>query len=390
MSAIDDQRYMARAIQLARNGLYTTAPNPRVGCLLVKANEVIGEGFHYRAGEPHAERAALAQAGERAKGATAYVTLEPCCHHGRTPPCSNALIEAGVKRVVVAMLDPNPKVAGQGMAQLQQAGIETESGLLQEQAEQLNPGFIKRMSSGLPFVRCKLAMSLDGRTAMASGESMWITSDAARLDVQRLRAKSSAIITGIETVLNDDPSMNVRIASDELPGVESDQNIIQPLRVVMDSNLRTPPAAKLLNLPGETMIVFASGNAAAVTRLKATGATLCQLPGPSGQVEPKKVLRHLADREMNEVLIEAGPTLSGRYLAAGLIDELVIYIAFHLMGDGGRSLFNLPGLEQMSQRLNLEVIDMRRLGPDLRITAKLKSPVSKPIACRAGSYGDTN
>ncbi len=375
MSVKEDLRFMARAIQLARYGRYTTAPNPRVGCLLVKAGTVVGEGFHYQAGGAHAERAALNEAGEQAKGATAYVTLEPCCHHGRTSPCSDALIDAGVTRVVIAMLDPNPKVSGQGLAQLQSSGIETESGLLQTEAELLNPGFIKRMTSSLPFVRCKLAMSLDGRTAMADGESKWITSDAARLDVQRLRARSSAIITGIETVLNDNPSMNVRLSADSLQDVVTDQDIIQPLRVVMDSNLRTPPSAKLLSLPGEVVITYANGNPTAITALQNAGATLCHLPGPSGQVEPKKVLRYLAEREINEVLIEAGPTLAGRFLSANLIDELVIYMAFHLMGDGGRSLFNLPGLEQMSQRINLEVSDMRRLGPDLRVTATLRPPI---------------
>ncbi len=366
---------MARAIQLAHCGRYTSAPNPRVGCLLVKAGTVVGEGFHYQAGGPHAERAALNEAGAQAKGATAYVTLEPCCHHGRTSPCSDALIDAGVTRVVIAMLDPNPKVSGQGLAQLQSSGIETESGLLQTEAELLNPGFIKRMTNSLPFVRCKLAMSLDGRTAMADGESKWITSDAARLDVQRLRARSSAIITGIETVLNDNPSMNVRLSADSLQGVVTDQDIIQPLRVVMDSNLRTPPSAKLLSLPGEVVITYANGNPTAITALQNAGATLCHLPGPTSQVEPKKVLRYLAEREINEVLIEAGPTLAGRFLSANLIDELVIYMAFHLMGDGGRGLFNLPGLEQMSQRINLEVSDMRRLGPDLRVTATLRPPI---------------
>jgi len=375
MSAEEDLRFMARAIQLARCGLYTTAPNPRVGCLLVKAGRVVGEGFHYQTGGPHAERAALAKAGEQAEGATAYITLEPCCHHGRTPPCSDALINAGVTRVVIAMLDPNPKVSGQGLAQLQSAGIETESGVLQTEVESLNPGFIKRMTNNLPFVRCKLAMSLDGRTAMADGESKWITSNAARTDVQQLRAKSAAIITGIKTVLNDNPSMNVRLSTDSLQGVIADQDIIQPLRVIMDSNLRTPPTAKLLTLPGETIIAYANGSPTAISALEDAGATLCHLPGPSGQVEPKKVLRYLAKREINEVLIEAGPTLAGRFLSAGLIDELIIYMAFHLMGDGGRGLFNLPGLKQMSQRINLEVSDMRRLGPDLRITATLKAPI---------------
>ncbi len=235
MSTADDSRYMARAIALARRGLYTTRPNPRVGCVLVRDGRIVGEGYHCRAGGPHAERHALAAAGALARGSTAYVTLEPCCHQGRTPPCTDGLITAGVSRVVAAMKDPNPLVAGQGLALLSEAGVSVEHGLMSAPAERLNPGFIKRMKLGVPYVRCKLAMSLDGRTAMASGESKWITGEAARQDVQRLRARSDAIVTGIGTVLADDPSMNVRISHQQLAGMESADELFQPLRVVLES-----------------------------------------------------------------------------------------------------------------------------------------------------------
>ena len=373
MFEADDYRYMARAIQLARKGLYSADPNPRVGCVLVKGGEVVGEGYHRQAGKPHAEPNALAAAGEAARGATAYVTLEPCCHHGKTPPCSEALIQAGVKRVVVAMVDPHRKVAGQGLAQLRAAGIETGSGLLEEQAWALNPGFIKRMNHALPYVRCKLATSLDGRTAMASGESKWISSEAARLDVQRLRARSSAILTGIGTVLADDPSMNIRVAAEALQPGLTDDELIQPLRVVLDSRLQMLPSARMLSLPGQTLVAHAQENPAAANALRDAGAALVSVPGPGGQVEPKQLLRHLADLQLNEVLIEAGPKLAGRFLAAGLIDELVIYMAPHLMGHDGQALFHLPGLEEMRQRIGLEITDMRRIGPDFRITAALGS-----------------
>ncbi len=236
-----DRGYMARAMRLAELGRYTTDPNPRVGCVLVRDGVVVGEGWHRRAGEPHAERLALTQAGEAARGATAYVTLEPCCHHGRTPPCTDALIAAGVARVVCAMMDPNPLVAGKGLARLRAAGIEVRSGVLESEARALNPGFVKRMEQGRPYVRCKLAASLDGRTAMASGESKWISSEAARRDVQRLRAGSSAILTGVATVLADDASLNVRLGPADLPGMEPGEPVRQPLRVVVDSRWRMPP-----------------------------------------------------------------------------------------------------------------------------------------------------
>jgi len=361
---------MARAIQLARLGLYTTDPNPRVGCVLVREGQVVGEGFHRRAGEPHAERNALAQAGDLARGATAYVSLEPCCHYGRTPPCTQGLEEAGVSRVVAAMLDPNPLVAGQGLARLRQAGIEAVHGLLEAQARELNPGFIKRMAQGLPYVRCKLAMSLDGRTAMASGESKWITSEAARRDVQRLRARSSAILTGLGTVLADDPSMNVRIAPKALsPAVEA-IGARQPVRVVLDPELDMSADARMLDLPGETLVLCTDAAAHRADALESAGARVVTLPGQNGHVDLETALRYLAREEINEVLLEAGATLAGAALAGGLIDELIVYLAPHIMGHGARGLFHLPGLERMQDRIELEITDVRAVGQDWRITAR--------------------
>jgi len=360
---------MARAIRLAAKGLYTTDPNPRVGCLLVRDGEVVGEGWHRRAGGLHAERIALIAAGERARGATAYVTLEPCCHHGKTPPCTDALVEAGVTRVVIAMKDPNPLVSGNGMSVLRSHGVQVASGLLEAQARALNPGFVKRMVSGLPHVRCKLAASLDGRTAMASGESKWITSPAARLDVQRLRARSSAIVTGIGTVLADDPSLNVRLTPADLPGVEAGEAVRQPVRVVADNRLRMPTGAKMLSIPGKTIIACAAKNPERAERLEAAGAIVHRCSGDGAGVDLQSLLRFLGREEINEILIEAGPTLAGAAVQAGLVDELVLYLAPHLMGDAGRGLFHLPGLERMSERIGLEVRDMRMVGTDLRITA---------------------
>ncbi len=364
MTAVD-HKYMSRALQLAERGLYTTDPNPRVGCVLVKDGAVVGEGWHVRAGAAHAEINALAQAGERARGATAYVTLEPCCHHGRTPPCSEALIAAGVTRVVAAMVDPNPRVAGQGLAQLQAAGIAVESGILAAQAEALNPGFVMRMRKGRPFVRAKLAMSLDGRTAMASGESKWITGDAARADVQRLRARSSAIITGIGSVLADDPSMNVRLEGE---GAEPAR---QPLRVVLDPHLSLPPTARLLGLPGRTLVYTAVDDAALREQLMHAGAEVVRIPNQGDALDLHVMLEMLAAEQVNEALLETGATLSGAMLRAGLIDELVIYMAPHLMGDGARGLFHLPGLNGMQDRVELEIADIRAVGKDWRISCKV-------------------
>jgi len=363
----DDHRFMARALRLARRGLYTTDPNPRVGCVLVRDGEVVGEGWHRKAGEPHAERIALAEAGERARGSTAYVTLEPCCHQGRTPPCTQGLVEAGVARVVAAMEDPNPLVAGKGLARLREEGIVTEVGLMADAAAELNKGFVKRMTQGRPWVRCKLAMSLDGRTAMASGESQWITGEAARRDVQRLRARSSAIVTGIGTVLADNPSLNVRLAPEALPGVAEVGEVRQPVRVVLDSALRMPLDAKLLSLPGRTWIFHAHGDPAKARRLASHRVEVIALPQG---LDLPLVMSELGRREINEVLIEAGPTLAGAALRGGIIDELVIYMAPHVMGHGARGLFHLPGLETMAQRLPLRIDQIRAVGEDWRILAR--------------------
>jgi len=363
-----DHAFMAEAVQLARRGIYSTHPNPNVGCLIVANGEVLGRGWHQRSGEPHAEVFALREAGDSAHGATAYVTLEPCSHTGRTPPCADALVEAGVGRIVIGMQDPNPQVSGRGIERLRKAGITVECGLQEAQARDLNPGFISRMERGRPWLRVKLAASLDGRTAMASGESQWISGPEARQDVQRLRARSSAVMTGIGTVLSDDPSLNVRLVPSDLYGVEP---VRQPLRVVLDSQLRLPPQAKLLSLSGETLIMTVTDDAAARATLEQTGAvTISVVEAQNGQPSPQAVLQELAAREINEVLLECGPTLAGAFMAAGLIDELVIYLAPHLMGNNARGLFNLPGLESMQDRIPLRWQDVRQVGDTLRVTLR--------------------
>ena len=364
MFSADDHHYMARALRLAERGLFSTDPNPRVGCVLVRDGEVVGEGWHELAGEAHAEINALEAAGNRAAGAAAYVTLEPCCHHGRTAPCTDALIKAGVSRVVVAMEDPNPQVAGKGLQALRQAGIETQSGLLAVNAATLNPGFVMRMQQGRPWVRCKLAMSLDGRTAMADGESSWVSGEHARLDVHKLRARSTAVMTGIDTVLADDPSLTVRL--DETAGIYRN-----PLRVVLDSNLRMPADAKLLGLPGRTLVITGVSNAVKEARLLRDGVSIKVLPLEQGRLQPAAVLNYLGEIQVNEVHLEAGATLCGALLQAGLIDELVIYMAPHLMGDAARGLFVLPGLEHMQQRIRLSINDIRAIGDDWRISARV-------------------
>jgi diaminohydroxyphosphoribosylaminopyrimidine deaminase/5-amino-6-(5-phosphoribosylamino)uracil reductase len=364
-----DAFYMAQALRLAERGLYSTSPNPRVGSLLVNQGQLVGAGFHHRAGEPHAERLALEAAGDRARGATCYVTLEPCCHHGRTSPCSTALIEAGVARVVAAMTDPNPLVAGQGFAQLRAAGIEVEQGLMAQEAQRLNPGFVKRMGQGLPWVRCKLAMSLDGRTAMASGESQWITGPEARLDVQRGRARSCAILSGIGTVLADDPALNVRLDAAELHDLGPDYPPLQPLRVILDPGLEMSPEARMLGLPGKTLI-FCTQDAfagAKATALLAAGAELEAVADNAGMLDLQQLMRRLAAMGLNEVWMESGATLAGAMLQQGLVDELIIYMAPHLLGDAARGLVQLPGLERLQQRIELRLEDVRQLGQDLRL-----------------------
>jgi diaminohydroxyphosphoribosylaminopyrimidine deaminase/5-amino-6-(5-phosphoribosylamino)uracil reductase len=366
MNTETDIRHMARALQLARQGLYTTDPNPRVGCVMVRDGQVVGEGFHVRAGEPHAEILALRQAGDAARGATVYVTLEPCAHHGRTPPCADALIHAGVARVVAAMVDPNPRVAGQGLARLGAAGIETASGLLQAEARALNPGFISRMERDRPYVRVKLAMSLDGRTAMASGESRWITGEAARQDVQRLRARAGAILTGSGTVRADDPGLDVRLSAQDL-GIEGP--VRQPLRVVLDTHLACTPEAKLFSLGGPVLVLTAEQDPARHAGLQACGAEVAAVASAPGGLDLHAVLALLARREINELHVEAGPILCGSLMQAGLVDELVIYMAPHLMGNDARGLLNL-GLEQMDERVPLRIEDIRAVGQDWRITAR--------------------
>ena len=356
---------MTEALRLAERGVYSTSPNPNVGCVIVSEGEVVGRGWHARAGEPHAEVHALREAGEKAAGADVFVTLEPCSHHGRTPPCAEALVSAGVSRVVIAMEDPNPQVAGSGSERLRAAGIKVETGLMEAQARALNPGFIMRMQHSRPRVRLKLAASLDGRTAMASGESQWITGDAARRDVQRLRARSSAIVTGIGTVLADDPSMNVRLDAQQLNGVEP---VRQPLRVVLDTQLRMSVTAKMLSLPGETLILTGNTDTSAQTALQEAGATVETIDVHAGKLVPAAVLERLAQHEVNDVLLECGPTLAGAFMSAGLVDELVVYLAPHLIGDAGRGLFSLPGLEKMQDRVELEWVDVRQVGADLRVT----------------------
>ncbi len=376
MTTPTPEQWMARALTLARRGRYTTHPNPRVGCVLVKAQRRVGEGFHARAGEPHAEILALREAGEAARGATAYVTLEPCAHQGRTGPCARALVDAGVARVVAAMQDPNPRVAGQGFAILREAGIEVACGVLEAEARALNPGFILRMSEGRPHVRLKMAMSLDGRTAMRSGESQWITGPQARSAVQRLRAQSSAVMTGVESIIFDNSRLTVR--ADQL-GLEDAETIAerQPLRVVVDSRLRLPEAAACLREPGRTLVATCSEDAERRERLEAVGAEVLVLPaGEGGRVDLAALLRHLAAaEEVNEVLLETGATLAGAMLDAELVDELQLFMAPTLLGGEARPLFQLPGLERMAQQRPLEILDIRAIGKDWRITARPKAVV---------------
>jgi len=356
--ADQDLVYMARALKLAAKGIYTTDPNPRVGCVLVKEDKVIAEGWHVKAGLGHAEINALSQVGD-ATGATAYVTLEPCSHTGRTGPCCDALIAAGVRRVVVAMQDPNPLVAGRGIKKMQDAGLQLECGVLQQDAEALNNGFIKRMSMGLPFVRSKMAMSLDGRTAMASGESKWITSAESRADVQRLRAESSAILTGVNTVVADDPSLNVRL---------NDETVGQPVRVVLDSELKIPLASKLLGLAGQTWILTCSVDKQKIQQLESATVKVFQLKSHQGRLDLNAVMVFLGQQQINNVLVEAGAILNGALLDANLVDEWLVYMAPCVLGDKGRGLFNLPAMQTMADKKQLNMQAVRQVGADLKLT----------------------
>jgi diaminohydroxyphosphoribosylaminopyrimidine deaminase/5-amino-6-(5-phosphoribosylamino)uracil reductase len=350
---------MARALALAARGLFTTTPNPRVGCVVVRDDAIVGEGFHERAGEAHAEVSALRAAGERARGATVYVNLEPCNHHGRTPPCTDALVTAGVKRLVVAMNDPNPKVSGQGFAALRAAGIEVEVGLLEDEARELNIGFVSRMIRGRPWVRLKVAASLDAKTALASGASQWITGEAARSDGHRWRARACAILTGIGTVKDDDPRLTVR-------EVETPR---QPLRILVDSRLEVPLAARILD-GGNVLIAAAVEDVAKIDALRARGAEVVVLPNAAGKVALGDLVRELGRRALNEVHVEAGFKLNGSLVASGVVDELLVYLAPKLLGETGRKMFNLPGVERLADARRLRLVDVAQVGGDVRLIAR--------------------
>ncbi|MCF7544837.1 bifunctional diaminohydroxyphosphoribosylaminopyrimidine deaminase/5-amino-6-(5-phosphoribosylamino)uracil reductase RibD [Pseudomonas petrae] len=368
-----DAAYMARALELARKGVYSTHPNPRVGCVIVRDGAIVGEGWHVRAGEPHAEVHALRQAGDKAKDATAYVTLEPCSHHGRTPPCADALVNAGVARVVAAMQDPNPDVAGRGLLRLMNAGIAVQSGVLESEARALNKGFLKRMEHGLPYVRVKLAMSLDGRTAMASGESQWITGPEARSAVQRLRARSSVVLTGADTVLTDNARLTVR--PDEL-GLNAELTALAatrpPLRVLIDGRLRVPLDAPFFK--AGSALVATCAAASARERYHDEGHEMLALASSGGHVDLRKLLIELAARGVNDVLVEAGPKLAGAFTRLGLVDEFQIFVAGKFMGSSARPLLDLP-LAQMNEALELKIVEMRAVGNDWRVIA---IPASHP------------
>ncbi len=367
---MSDQVFMAQALRLAELGLYSAHPNPRVGCVIVAHQQVVGEGWHVRAGEPHAEVHALRQAGQLALGATAYVTLEPCSHHGRTPPCAEALARSGVSRVVIAMQDPNPQVAGRGIAFLREQGIQVDllTGELAAAARTLNCGFVKRMETGLPFVRLKLAMSLDGRTAMASGESQWITGPEARADVQCLRARSSAILTGAETVLTDDARLTVR--AEQLPLDEQLRDLAlsrPPLRIVIDGRLRVPTTMAFFNA-GPVLVATYQ-----VPPANSADIEYLQLPEVKGHVDLSALLQELGKRGINELMVEAGPQLAGAFVQAGLVDELYVYMAAKLLGSSAQPLLQLP-LELMADAIDLQITEMRAVGSDWRI-------IAKPVRC---------
>ena len=368
----DDERHMRRCFALAEQGRFTCRPNPVVGCVIVNDGQRVGEGFHAVAGQAHAEVNALEQAGDSAFGSTVYVSLEPCVHQGRTGPCTEALLQAGIARIVYAMEDPNPLVAGKGLARLRAAGIVVDGPVLQKEAEALNPGFSKRMTQGLPYVRCKIGMSLDARTAMHSGESRWITGSRAREEVQWLRARSCAVLTGIGTILQDDASLNVRLEN---------YTGLQPLRVIVDTHGRISPRARVLQWPGN--VVLACSETAArtlqqedicISGLQAT-CNVTSVPLLNGKVNLPALLRLLAnDWQCNEILVEAGPTLTGALLQAGLVDELITYIAPALLGDMARPLAALPGLDKLADKVQLQFLDVAMVGEDCRIRSRVVNP----------------
>lgn len=367
-----DKIYMSRAVELAKKGRFTTSPNPNVGCVIVRNNTIVGEGFHKQAGLAHAEVNALAMAGDKANDATCYVTLEPCSHYGRTPPCALALTQAGVKRVVVAMADPNPKVAGRGIRILNDAGIEVNVGLLEEQAQHLNRGFIKRMQSRQPRVTVKLAASLDGKSALQNGQSQWITGAKARIDVQYYRALHSAILTGSGTVIADDPSLNVRYSelqqADGFSGELDEHSVRQPVRIILDSNNRLTLNERLFTLPGKVLLV--SLNARDDLHNKQCRADIEQLicaDDGAGHIDLKDLLLRLNDYEINDLWVEAGAKLSGALFKSNLVDEFILYQAPKLMGDLARNLVNLPNFSKMDDVVQLTLQDVAIIGTDIRI-----------------------
>ena len=370
-----DRQCMTRALELAGRGLTTTDPNPRVGCVIARDSRILAEGWHERAGEPHAEVNALHAAGQRASGATLYITQEPCTQFGRTPPCVDAVIAARPARVVIGMIDPNPRERGAGVKRLEAAGIEARAGLLEAQVRELNCGFVRRMEQGTPWVRVKLAASLDGRTALANGESQWITSEAARADVQLWRARSSAILTGSATVLRDDPQLNARLP-DGSPASR------QPLRVIADSELRTPVTARLLSPPGEALIFTVVPEGAQRHAFEARGVRIESARAAPGGIDLRHLVTRLGQMEVNELWVEAGAWLSGALLAARLVDEVVIYFAPSILGGSARGMFELPELRSLKERRELEIIDTRMIGPDLRVIAR---PLPSTTPTRAGA-----
>ncbi len=373
-----DIEYMQRAIELASKGLYSTKPNPAVGCVLVKDGLVVGEGWHQQAGLRHAERVALAQAGELAFGATAYVTLEPCSHTGRTPPCADGLVEAGVTKVFVAMLDPNPLVAGKGIHKLTQANIETQIGLLEDQAKALNPGFIRKMQNKLPFVRLKMASSLDGRTAMANGESQWITGEEARIEVHKMRARSGALVTGIGTVLADDPSLTVRLPAEALAEMNLTSENCQPLRVVLDPHLSMPLDAKMLDLSGRTIIMTSreAANPELVELFQSKNVELVAVASADDRLDIRSILNYLAEEEqINDVMVESGAIVAGAFMESGLVNELHCFIAPSLLGHQAKPMFVLPSVEHMADKVQLQIHSVETFGDDICI-------VSKPVVVK--------
>ena len=364
-----DHAHMARALRLAERGLYTTKPNPMVGCVIAHGEEVVGEGFHARAGEPHAEVFALRVAGARARGATAYVTLEPCAHTGRTPPCAEALIAAGIARVVAAVCDPFAQVDGKGFEALRAAGIAVESGLMETQARALNRGFFSRIERGRPWLRVKLAMSLDGRTALRDGDSKWISSEAARADVQRWRARAGALLTASGTVLADDPQLTVRLGDDTA--------FVPPLRVVLDVGLATPLRSRVLADDAPTLFIHAPDTKVSEPWRERQRAWV---PVQDGRLDLPAVMAELARREINEVQVEAGATLAGALLRAGLVDELLLYIAPVLLGESGRPLFGGIDPVSMAQRQGFAVLEQRQIGPDLRLRLQPAAPSASAAA----------